>query len=204
MDSRPVPLNQEPTVGSSIATPDNGHGVFTVSCSTLINASPQKCLEIVLDGPKYPDWNNFCTKVTIDHVPTATESKWDAPPELKHLLTQEGALFPDVDFHFDCVMKVGDAPRKVSLRVTRLEAITQDGRKGYRVAWTMPGGRSLMMRAERVQEFVATEDGLRTEYCCYETFGGVLSYPARYFVSGQVADGFGRWMDGLKKKAEEQ
>ncbi|KAK0387181.1 hypothetical protein NLU13_5494 [Sarocladium strictum] len=203
MSTSPVPLHQDPQCGPSIATPDYGHGVFTVSCSTVISAPPQKCLDIVLDGSAYPDWNTFCTAVTIDHVPSPPDASWaDAPPELQHLLTQDSALFPGVDFKFDCVMKEGAAPTKTALHVSRLEVLHRGGHAGYRVAWTMRGSPHFVLRTERVQEFIPTEDGSETEYYCYETFGGILAYVVRLAVGSQVADGFGRWMTGLKEKAE--
>jgi hypothetical protein len=202
MYASPVPSSQDPKCGPSIATPDQGDGSFTVSCSTLIAAPPQKCLEIVLDGNNYPEWNTFCTKVTLDHVPSLADLNWDAPPELVHLATQDGALFPGVDFRFDCVMKPGDEPTRPSLRVSRLESLDKDSSVGYRVAWTMRSSSRHIMRAERVQEFVATDGGEKTEYYCYETFGGILAYPTRCFFGSQIADGFQRWMDGLKERAE--
>ncbi|TGJ78718.1 hypothetical protein E0Z10_g10040, partial [Xylaria hypoxylon] len=89
------------------------------------------------------------------------------------------------------------------LEVTFLEAFEAEGRKGYRVIWKATGIPHFLLHSERVQEFVESvaEDGsLQTRYACWETFGGWLGY---VLPRAQLEGGFARWMDGLKKAAEE-
>lgn len=203
MSPSPVPPNQPPQCGPSIATPAHGHGAFSVSCSTTIAASPFACLEAVLKTADYPRWNTFCPRATIDAAPPVADAGLAAIPEVASLLANgEGHLYPGVDFQFEVIMKPGGGSRQTLLHVSLLEALERDGRKGYRVAWTMRGAPHYVLRAERVQEFVATEDGQGTEYSCYETFGGAVAYLMRYMVGSQVADGFKRWQDGLKEWVE--
>ncbi|KAH6695272.1 hypothetical protein F5X68DRAFT_198179 [Plectosphaerella plurivora] len=202
MSSTPVPPNQPPQCGPSIATPAHGHGAFTVSCSSVIAAPPLACLETVLKTGDYPQWNTFCPNVTIDAAPPVAEAGLDSIPEVAALASRESHLYPGVDFQFEVIMKPGGGSRQTLLHVSLLEAIERDGKKGYRIAWTMRGAPHYVLRAERVQEFVASEDGRSTEYCCYETFGGAVAYPMRYLVGSQVAEGFGRWQDGLQTWTE--
>lgn len=76
-------------------------------------------------------------------------------------------------------------------------------RKGWRVAWrtrgAMPG---MVLRSERVQEFLEAEDGNGTDYVCWETFYGFLAPVVRMAVGTKLETGFGAWMEDLKHWAE--
>ncbi|KAB5547098.1 hypothetical protein GE09DRAFT_1190926 [Coniochaeta sp. 2T2.1] len=79
-----------------------------------------------------------------------------------------------------------------------------------RLAWAFSGkgkGRypSWMHRAERVHEFhgVELEDGRAvTDYCCWETSGGVLSRVVRWWVGAKMRKGCYVWGIMLRVMAE--
>ncbi|KAK3939458.1 hypothetical protein QBC46DRAFT_387983 [Diplogelasinospora grovesii] len=95
----------------------------------------------------------------------------------------------------------------------RTTATTPPGRRiGWRVAWKTRSGAVLpawMLRSERVQEFVEvvsvnTAPGRsETAYTCWETFYGVLAPLVRSVVGSQLVNGFGVWMENLKRRAED-
>lgn len=58
-----------------------------------------------------------------------------------------------------------------------------------------------LLRAERMQVFIQSTEENVTEYFCWETFGGVLSYFMTPQLKSQLEDSFSRWMNGLKAKA---
>lgn len=205
MSPAPVPLNQAPTSGPSIAAPHHGHGVMSVSCSTTMAAPPLRCLEAVLDTADYPKWNTFCPRAIIDDAPPPAAEPDDAgsvEPELGEIAKRPHFLHHGVKFQFEVLMEQGKPTNRTALQVSVLEKFQRDGRTGYRVAWTMRGMPYYVLHAERVQEFVQTPDGRGTEYYCFETFGGVMAYLMRRMVGSKLEDGFGRWMNSLKEWVE--
>jgi hypothetical protein len=81
-------------------------------------------------------------------------------------------------------------------------AVAARGRKGWRVAWKTRGMPGMLLRSERVQDFLGTEDGHETDYVCWETFYGLLAPIVRLAVGAKLENGFGAWMDDLKARAE--
>lgn len=61
--------------------------------------------------------------------------------------------------------------RTQGLCITRLERITEDGKKGYRIAWKGIGWSHWQLRSERVMEMVEvdSEAGMKTDYVCWES-----------------------------------
>ncbi|KAF2186181.1 hypothetical protein K469DRAFT_542118, partial [Zopfia rhizophila CBS 207.26] len=177
-------------------------GSFSISCSTIINAAPLTCLEIVLDTSNYPSWNRFCRRVTIDHTPSATLNS-DSPLELSQLMQRPNYIFPGLKFSFEVYSNPdGDAkPRQQPLEATVLQRITEDGRTGYRVAWKMLGMPYYVLHSERVQDFIEyrTEEGvIATQYRCWETFGGLIAAAMKLSVASQIEEGFNVWAEGLR------
>ncbi|KAM5341961.1 hypothetical protein ACJ41O_014992 [Fusarium nematophilum] len=200
--STPLPLHQAPRFGPSMVVPTLGHGAVSLSCSTIIAAEPVKCLEAVLNMAAYPSWNTFCPSVRIQHAPPPASSMLGTIPEIKEMVQKPGYAYTGVKFEFQVIMQQGKAPTSTKLQVSVLEKFQRNGRSGYRVAWTLRDSPYYFLRAERVQEFLETDDGSGTEYYCWETFGGVMGYGIRHLVGSQLEDGFGRWTDSLKEWVE--
>ncbi|KAI1438402.1 hypothetical protein GGR50DRAFT_691266 [Xylaria sp. CBS 124048] len=198
-------LPTRPKCVPPIPVPTQGPGgLFSVACSTTIAAPPKTCLEKVLDPSSYAAWNGFITSASL--ISPGRDA--DVPAELRGISSP--LIAPGAKMNFAAVMKPGNAPRNVEVEVTVLESSKGGGvgsggsGKGYRVAWKGLGWPGLLLRSERVQEFLDGEDeagNVITRYASWETFAGVL---AHLIPRTQLEDGFGRWMDGLKKVVEEE
>ncbi|KAM7191006.1 hypothetical protein V8F33_009123 [Rhypophila sp. PSN 637] len=95
-----------------IETPTHGPpgaGSFTVGCSTIIAAAPLICLDVVLNSSKYPEWNRFCRKCTIDSQPRPRPKQQDddddsSPPTEG---TNSSPVLPDHLVGPDYYLKLG-------------------------------------------------------------------------------------------------
>ncbi|KAK8851677.1 hypothetical protein PGQ11_014156 [Apiospora arundinis] len=212
-----IPLGQAPTFAAeTIPTPEYGPGgSSTAIFSTTIAAPPPVCLAVILDPSTYPTWNKWIPRVVVE-TPAPASAVDEVPAPLAQLLTSSDAAAADranllllgAKFYFEVYMDPDSASsRKTYLELTRLEEFVRgddddDGKqkKGIRVVWKTQGD-PWHVRAERVQEFV--EDGQGgCEYYNYETFHGALAWTVRRFVAGQLSNGLGLWMEGLKREAE--
>ncbi|KAM7222834.1 hypothetical protein V8F06_001732 [Rhypophila decipiens] len=117
-----------------IETPTHGPpgaGSFTVGCSTIIAAAPLICLDVVLNSSKYPEWNRFCRKCTIDSQPrpgpTSSKQQDDDDDDSSPTEgTNSPVLGPDylklgTKFTFDVHMNPLDDDQASSGRATELE-----------------------------------------------------------------------------------
>jgi hypothetical protein len=205
-----IPLNQRPTlIKPPLPTPSHGSSgaVFSLTCSTVINAPLTTILTTLLDTRTYPAWNDFVTSITIGSQPAAPSS----PPACladSPVLGLETTLQKGTSYTLHVTM---DTKTKLMFGKNVDTAIVcsvledferDDGRPGVRVAWGLdswaPG---FMLKTERVQELVDVGGGA-VEYRCFETFYGVLASTVRSFVGESLKAGFGAWMDGLKAYAE--
>lgn len=204
-----IPLNQPGQCGGPIPVPTQGFGTFpgfSVSCSTIMCATPLKCLEADLNTAEYPSWNTSWLRVTITHSPPSEGVNLGAA-ELQRVVGLPGYLHAGIKMTSEVHKTPGDGPPTMAkLEVSVLERFVKAGRTGYRVAWKGVGIPFFLFHMERVQEFVETEiDGkVVTEYYCWETFGGLLSYAVRWFMGQQLEEGFMRWMKELKAVAEKE
>ncbi|KAI5464573.1 hypothetical protein BGZ63DRAFT_378062 [Mariannaea sp. PMI_226] len=206
-----IPLNQRPKLMKpTLETPSHGSGgVFSLVCSTTINAPLAVITSALLDTRSYPVWNSFVSKISINSQPPAAAST--PPPaclvgssvlELETTL-QKGTNFilhvsMDSKAKFQAITKNFDPP----IVCTVLEDIERDGRPGVRVAWRLAGWMpGPVLKSERVQELVDVGGGV-VEYRCWETFYGMLAYTVKSVVGESIMSGFGAWMDGLKEHSE--
>ncbi|KUI56117.1 hypothetical protein VP1G_03528 [Cytospora mali] len=186
----PVPRDCHGSIAPQpIATPTYGPGgSFTIYSSTNISAPPDAAFAVLTDYSKWPEWNRFVRKVTVNSDPNAT------------------AIEKDTTMTFDVHMDPLDpdsVPRKENMLVTILEPYEVKGeRKGWRIAWRSTSYPSWMLRSERVQEFVDDGHG-NTEYTCWETMYGPLAPVVRLAVGSKLGTGFQCWSEDLKKRAEE-
>lgn len=91
---------------------------------------------------------------------------------------------------------------KQNMEVTLLEPFdVQNKKKGWRVAWKGTSIPGLLLRTERVQEFVDDGQG-GTEYTCWETMYGPLAPVVRMTTGKSLEKGFEAWGVDLKARAE--
>ncbi|KXH62498.1 hypothetical protein CSAL01_12688, partial [Colletotrichum salicis] len=203
-------------------TPSHGDigAVLTIACATPIAAKPTAVLAAVLNPATYPAWNTFVPKATVSRP-----SGLAVPPMLADssvAKNQPGELLLEgthVTFEVHMTLDPAKTTTKQALVVTKLEEYTHAapstavangetqpvhrGRKGYRVCWKTGGlVPPFVLKSERVQEFLETEDGNGTEYRCWETFYGPLAQVLRFTMVGQLETGFAAWMEGLKNFSE--
>ncbi len=210
-----------------------GGRATVICSTAAIAAPPAACLAIVLDTATYPSWNRFIPRATVrspassspaSPAPaTSAEDAGAVPASLRARL--EGIdpgrlLLRGTEFRFEVHMDPDNSARpriqNTDLVVSRLEEFGGGGgggdggrRRGLRVVWKTAGD-ARYLRAERVQEFVERRGGEEqgqgepgTDYVCYETFYGPVAPLVRRFAGSAILNGFGLWMTGLKKAAEE-
>ncbi|KAH7021502.1 uncharacterized protein B0I36DRAFT_435293 [Microdochium trichocladiopsis] len=199
-----VPRNQDCTFVAPLAQPTRGAGgVSSLIFSTHIAASPEKCLEIVLDSSAYPTWNKLVRQATVEKQSPATAT--DLGDSLGFLLAsgKQDMLLPGADFVFNAYLDPdSDSFRSTRLEVTVLKEIVHEGRKGFRVSWAMTEG-TWLQHVERTQDFVEAPGG-GTDYYNMETFYGPVSYLIKPIVGTKLLKALGLWKDGLKAEAERQ
>lgn len=186
----PVPRDCSGSIAPQpIDTPTYGpSGVFTIRSSSNITAPPDAVFAVLRDYSKWPEWNRFVRKVTINSDPTAT--------------TIEAGSAMTFDVHMDPTDPEG-SPGKTDMLVTVLEPYEAEGEnRGWRIAWKSTSYPSWVLRTERVQEFVADGHG-NTEYTCWETMYGPLAYVVKLAVGGKLGKAFQCWGEDLKKRAED-
>ncbi|KAH6894146.1 hypothetical protein B0T10DRAFT_239538 [Thelonectria olida] len=206
----PIPLNQRPTiVKPPLPTPSHGSAgaVFSLTCSTVINAPLTTILTSLLDTRAYPDWNAFVTSISIRSQPSAPASPpaclADSPVLGLETTLQKGTSYTlHVKMDTKTNLFVGKNVDTTVVCSVLEDFERDDGQPGVRVAWSLdswtPG---FMLKTERVQELVDVGGGA-VEYRCFETFYGMLASTVRSFVGDSLQTGFGQWMDSLKAHAE--
>jgi hypothetical protein len=203
--STSISIPQSPTFVPPLPQPTYGAGgSFTVVFGMTIDASPVRCLEVVLVPSTYPSWNKWIPRCVVHAAPTPDVSAKSLPASLQHLAYHPETLTPGTRFHFEVHMNP-DSPsfNRTDLVVRTIEQFQQDGRKGIRVSWTTAGD-PWYLKAERTQEFLETADGASCEYRNYETFYGPVAFAVKLFVGGQLQNGLALWMSGLKEAVEEK
>ncbi|RYP41389.1 hypothetical protein DL767_001027 [Monosporascus sp. MG133] len=205
-----IPPNQEPKWADvPLASPTyRAGGKATVICSAAIAAPPATCLGITLDPAAYPSWNKFVPRMTVQSSPPPSPPE-STPPAVAQLLKESPGrrlLLLGTRFRVGVRMQPDSASggriRNTDLEISVLEEFERGGAKGLRVTWKTQGD-PWYMKAERTQEFLERPDG-GCDYVCYETFYGPLVWLVRRFAGPLLLRGFGLWMEGLKKAAEEK
>lgn len=192
-----------------IATPTHGAGgSFSVISALHIAASPDVAFTALLEHSTWPDWNRFVRRVTVTSAPSPSDpsppddssaletavAKDDGQRYIKQgtLMTFQVHLDPD---HEQSYTKQG-------MEVTLLEPFDPRRKKrGWRIAWKGTSIPSLLLRTERVQEFVDDGHG-GTEYTCWETMYGPLAPVVRLTTGKSLEKGFEAWGVDLKARAE--
>ncbi|CAN8100302.1 unnamed protein product [Discula destructiva] len=215
----PIPRNTPGNISlTPIATPTHGAGgAFSIISALRIAAPPDDVFAAVLEHSAWPAWNRFVRRVTIVSAPPPSPSPSASALEAA-MASDDGSRYikKGTKMTFEVHLDPDDAHKSTSqgMEVTLLEpfdtaaaaadadaAGEQSGRRGWRVAWTgtsMPG---LLLRTERVQEFVDDGEG-GTEYTCWETMYGPLAPVVRWTTGKSLEKGFEAWGVDLKARAE--
>ncbi len=87
---------------------------------------------------------------------------------------------------------------RMTLLMTTLEDIKEDGKVGFRVVWLGKGYPSWALRTERVHEIYQRQGEEGTVYDVFETFSGPVAWAVRVFVGGALVRRFGQWNGELR------
>lgn len=219
-----------------IPTPTHGAGgvgSFTIISSLHIDASPDVAFAALLDHASWPEWNRFVRLVTVTSSPSPSappsDPDLDADADadataLETLVARDDGtkylkkgMCMTFNVHLDPENE-GSSYTRQGMEVTLLEpyhtpagpgATTGRGRgRGWRIAWKGTTIPSLLLRTERVQEFVRVDDDDddddgTTEYTCWETMYGPLAPVVRRTTGKSLEKGLRCWSEDLKRRAEE-
>lgn len=195
------------SIGAPLATPSNpaASGVFSISAAATLPCRPLTALLTVLNTASYPSWNRFVPLVTlVTPVPALSPALPPAVAQVLAAAADQEYVRPEARMTFHVAMRHGWPHSKTALRVVSVDAYERDGREGWRVVWAHEGTPAMVLRSERVQEFLAVVDAdghvTETEFRTWETFAGVMAYGIRAMLSADLINGFNNWGEDLKKE----
>lgn len=201
-----------------IPTPTHGAGgSFSVISALHIAAPPDIAFTTVLEHSSWPEWNRFVRRVTVSSsAPPAAAASSEPPPSSADASALETVIAKDdgqryikkgtlMTFQVHLDPDNEKSYTKQDMEVTLLEPFDavdkQKHKKGWRVAWKGTSIPAILLRTERVQEFVDDGNG-GTEYTCWETMYGPLAPVVRLTTGKSLERGFEAWGVDLKARAE--
>jgi hypothetical protein len=102
----------------------------------------------------------------------------------------------DVFMSGDGLVPGAKKSRDQGIVISRIEQL-DDGREGFRIAWTSTGFSHWQLHSERVMDFVDDGKG-GTEYACWETFGGLLATVVKATYGGTLVERFGDYAGDVR------
>ncbi|KAJ3986410.1 hypothetical protein F5890DRAFT_1407302 [Lentinula detonsa] len=172
--------------------------VFTVEANIMIDAPIDTVWTILLDFPKYPDWNPFVRSqvVTDDfYIPTQDQK---VAENLRLIITSQiPPLTPPVT--------ASSLGNPLDEHITR-ENITHYQPEIYRVAW-QDLSLDALIQAERwsaLSVFVDQSGDVMTFYESREQYNGVLADTVQDLEGAGLVEGFQAQAATLKARAEAQ
>lgn len=192
-----------------IPTPTHGTGgSFSVISALHIAAPPDVAFTTLLEHSTWPEWNRFVRRVTVSSAPPpAAEPSSDACALETAIAKDDGKRYIKkgtlMTFQVHLDPDNEKSYTKQNMEVTLLEPFDAQNKKkkGWRVAWKGTSIPGLLLRTERVQEFVDDGQG-GTEYTCWETMYGPLAPVVRMTTGKSLEKGFEAWGVDLKGRAE--
>jgi len=170
--------------------PLSSKGVFQVSVSVLIDAPRDKVWNVLLDLPKYHEWNPFvrCQTVVskIDHQ--ALEDQTLRPSE--YVLMSPVHIPPTMD------------DSSVWVSTSSLALVTVVDHENYRYSWKYVSLPRWLLSVERWVG-VSTVLGGGTKYESMEVFKGIAAIFLRIFIGKGLKKGFVAMGEALKTRCEE-
>ncbi|THH18939.1 hypothetical protein EW146_g2144 [Bondarzewia mesenterica] len=155
-------------------------GVFTVTASSLINATTANVWGVLLDFPSYHEWRSQ-TVVDSSHRPLD-----DQTPQVGSLLFLKVHIPPSFDD--DVLYQTSD------------ELVTILSSDNYTAAWRYHTLPDALLSAERIQTLTEI-DGF-VKYEAAETFGGVLAYTLEATLKDGLQASFEAQAQALKNRSE--
>ena len=169
---------------------------FSVFGHAIIDAPPAAVYDALLDLPNYRNWNTF--------IPNAELKK---PGENQ---TETARMHTGAVFDLTVKMKETSDSLTTSTEICTLAepvrtSTPEDPHPVTTATWIFDVSGVPLLKyllwAEHVNEIIDLGDG-RTEYVHWESFGGVLATPMKWFASGDLARSFRKWPEELKVYVE--
>ncbi|EKM74928.1 hypothetical protein AGABI1DRAFT_116675 [Agaricus bisporus var. burnettii JB137-S8] len=173
--------------------------VFAASGSSLIDASPEKVWNVLLDFKSYKFWNPFVRNQTI------TDSRKHALPDQS---PQMGSYIHISPVHLPPTLD--DTSVGMFNKSSAFCVITAADHGNFRIAWDTSGIPAWILRTQRWQWLTEVEADLEdgsgerkvTKYESVETFSGLAAYLVKWLMETKLNAGFQAQADGLKRWAE--
>ncbi|TDL26884.1 hypothetical protein BD410DRAFT_473274 [Rickenella mellea] len=175
---------------SSNLPPPAERGVFCILESKVINASPEKVWDTLLDFQSYREWNPFVRSITI-----LDSSAKPATEQNGHSLTEGTRISMQVHIPATLERTGWPNPHKVDIIVNTYD---NDRR---RVEWSPTGYPAWLLRSRRWQTVSTVEDG--TLYETREVFAGPLVYLVNLLTGRDLRISLQRMAEALKTRAEQ-
>ena len=185
---------------------------FSIVSSVRIAAPAALVASAILDASSWGEWNSFVPKIEVTEPGTAVPypdglsmpagGQW-----VKHgdKFTMQVNMFglPLSSLHESKIARLQQS-KEIVTYIEALDPAKEEAREGYRICWKLEGGFAGLVRADRVQECVALEDG-GCEWSTWESFGGSLGMGMmlRLALGGKLVERFGDWGRDLKVRCEE-
>jgi hypothetical protein len=205
-----------------IAVPTHGNGgTFSILTKTIIPAAPAEVLSLVRDTNTWPQWNSFCPAAVISprKYPVPECEDINLPTGKEGWLEVGSEVTIDVHLSGDGLVEGSKRSRTQAIVITKLERISEENKKGYRIAWKAVGFSHWQLHSERVMEMIEVEGGSKTDYVCWESmsldsmskkytnsttaFGGMLGSMVKMMVGAQLVDRFGDYSSDLRNYFEQ-
>ncbi|EPQ55908.1 hypothetical protein GLOTRDRAFT_116062 [Gloeophyllum trabeum ATCC 11539] len=168
--------------------PSPEEGVFSITRSTVINAPREKVWNVLLDFPKYSEWNPFVRAQTI-----VDRSKKPLPDQ-----TPAAGKYLLMSTHIPPTMGPGSGMQRQSA----FEIITHVDNENFRVAWRNIAAPAWILWAERWQTLTDAGEG-KTRYQTTEVFGGLAAYIVKWLFGEKLKFSFEEMGRALKERSEQ-
>ncbi|KIM41741.1 hypothetical protein M413DRAFT_18729 [Hebeloma cylindrosporum] len=171
-------------VMSSRLPPLAAEHIFSVSSSSLIDASRERVWSIMVDFESYKE--RSMTLVTPSNQPLEDQT----PSVGKH-----------ISIAVNIPPKLGEPGWFGSgSAFVRIEVFDS---QNFRAVWTTAGFPHWLLHSERWQTLTVDETNGKTRYETIEVFDGVVAYAIKFFVGGMLRLGFKAAAESLKARAEQ-
>lgn len=180
-------------VVAALPTPTIPNGRWSAFSECQIKAPAAIIYNAIIDTSTWPEWSTFVPKVDIKSQPAGHDA--DSPVMVDgtqmsftvHMSPSTHTSSGEMATSISPAPKPGDAP----------------GTK-YTAGWIGQTGIGPLLRAERVNEIITTEDPDVCEYRSWETFTGPVSLIVKYMFGQHLDDRFDDWAKELKDYCEEK
>ncbi|KIW03770.1 uncharacterized protein PV09_05074 [Verruconis gallopava] len=197
-----------PKEGLCTPTTPRSSGVLSLSASTTISAPASLVFTIIRETDKYPEWNQWCPRVTILSQPDGEhrDSKLLVlnTSYILHALMDTSKPSKDTPTQLRITdLSTPEAPKSDYLgELLQDPTFTSDLSKVYRIAWKGEGSfLAIGLQTERFHEVIVLNEN-ECEVRTWEVMSGPVAYTVKWMFKKNLEEKFKLWVSDLKKRAE--